>query len=213
MLEQLSSGFVELRREEVLETIKMRIEKGEAPLSILDDARQGMILVGDQFQEGILFLAEMMLASEIFKESVAILKPYMDQSRPSKSKGKIILATLKGDIHDLGKNILSTLLEGQGFQVFDLGVDVEPTVVLEKAKEIEPDFIGFSALITTVFKYMRDAADLLEKEGLRDKIKLMVGGGVTNNTLKEHLNADFQTTDAMAGVAYCLKMMEERQHA
>jgi len=213
MLEQLSTGFVELKREEVLETIKARIEKKEDALAILDDARKGMVEVGDQFQKGDLFLAEMMLASEIFKEAVAILKPYMDKNRPPESKGKVILATLKGDIHDLGKNILVTLLEGQGFEVFDLGVDVEPSVVLEKTKEIQPDFVGFSALITTVFQSMRTAADLLEQEGLRDSFKLLVGGGVTNSTLKDHISADFQTTDAMEGVAYCLKIMQEKANA
>ena len=210
MLEDLAKGFVELKREEVFETIKTRVENGEDALKILDEARLGMVAVGDHFQKGDLFLAEMMLSAEIFKEAITILKPYMDNSRPREARGKVVLATLKGDIHDLGKNILATFLEGQGFEVFDLGVDVEPSVLVEKCKQVRPDFVGFSALVTTVFESMRIAADLLEEVGLREKIKLMVGGGVTNSTLKEHLKADFQTTDAMAGVSYCLKIMEEK---
>jgi methanogenic corrinoid protein MtbC1 len=213
MLEDLARGFVELKREDVFETVKSRVENGEDALKILDDARQGMVAVGDHFQKGDLFLAEMMLSAEIFKEVVAILKPYLDSSRPREARGKVVLATLKGDIHDLGKNILVTFLEGQGFEVHDLGVDVEPSVLLEKCKEVKPDFVGFSALVTTVFQSMRTATDMLEEAGLRETLKLMVGGGVTNAVLKEHLNADFQTTDAMEGVSYCLKVMEEKDHA
>ena len=213
MLEDLSTGFVELKKEEVLETMKARVERGDDALDILEDARRGMTAVGDQFQEGTLYLAEMMLAAEIFKEAIAILKPKLDQARPPEPVGTVVLATPKGDIHDLGKNILATLLEGQGFEVCDLGVDVASSVVIEKVKEVRPDFVGFSALITTAFAGMKQTAETLEELGLRDTFKLMVGGGVTSPLLKEHVGADFQTTDAMEGVAYCLKIMEEKSHA
>jgi methanogenic corrinoid protein MtbC1 len=213
MLEDLSAGFVELKKDEVLETIKARVERGDAALDILEDARRGMTAVGDQFQEGTLFLAEMMLAAEIFKEAIAILKPKLDQTRPPEPVGTVVLATPKGDIHDLGKNILATLLEGQGFEVCDLGVDVASSLVIEKVKEVKPDFVGFSALITTAFSGMKQTAEALEELGLRDTFKLMVGGGVTSPLLKDHVGADFQTTDAMEGVAYCLKIMEEKNHA
>ncbi len=213
MLEDLSAGFVELKKDEVLETMKARVERGDDALDILEDARRGMTAVGDQFQEGTLYLAEMMLAAEIFKEAIAILKPELDQARPPEPVGTVVLATPKGDIHDLGKNILATLLEGQGFDVCDLGVDVASSVVIEKVKEIKPDFVGFSALITTAFAGMKQTAETLEELGLRDTFKLMVGGGVTSPLLKEHVGADFQTTDAMEGVAYCLKIMEEKDHA
>jgi len=213
MLEDLPAGFVELKKDEVLETMKARVERGDDALDILEDARRGMTAVGDQFQEGTLYLAEMMLAAEIFKEAIAILKPKLDQARPPEPVGTVVLATPKGDIHDLGKNILATLLEGQGFEVCDLGVDVASSVVIEKVKEVRPDFVGFSALITTAFAGMKQTAETLEELGLRDTFKLMVGGGVTSPLLKEHVGADFQTTDAMEGVAYCLKIMEEKDHA
>jgi methanogenic corrinoid protein MtbC1 len=210
MLEDLSTGFVKLERDEVLNTVETRVKRGDDALHILDDARLGMTAVGDQFQKGTLFLAEMMLAAEIFKEVVAILKPQLDQARPPEPLGRVVLGTLKGDIHDLGKNIFATLLEGQGFKVYDLGVDVDPYLVVEKVREVRPDIVGFSALITTAFASMKQTTEIFETEGLRESFKLMVGGGVTTPLLKEHLGADFQTTDAMAGVTYCLKIMEER---
>ncbi len=213
MLEDLSTAFVELRRDEILDTIQTRVESGEDTLKIMEDARRGMTTVGDQFQEGNLYLAEMMLAAEIFKQVVVILKPHLDRARPPEPAGRVVLATPKGDIHDLGKDILATLLQGRGFEVFDLGVDVPPSLVVEKVREVKPDFVGFSVLITTAFASMKEATEIFEKENLRDTFKLMVGGGVTSPMLKDHIGADFQTTDAMEGVAYCLKILEENKPA
>ncbi len=213
MLEDLSAGFVELKRDEVLATVAARVERGDAALEILEDARRAMTAVGELFQEGTLFLAQMMLAAEIFKGVMVILKPQLERSRPPEPLGKVVLATPKGDIHDLGKNIFVTLLESQGFEVHDLGVDVAPARVIEKMKEVDPDLVGFSALITTAFASMKQTAETIEEEGLRDRIKLMVGGGVTTDMLRTHIGADFQTTDATEGVAYCLKTMEEKAHA
>lgn len=210
MLIDLSTGFVELKRDEVLATVKTRVERGDDSFEILEDARRAMTAVGYKFKEGEMFLAEMLLAAEIFKEIVAILKPLLVLARPPESRGTIVLATPQGDIHDLGKNIFATLLDGQGFRVYDLGVDVDPSLVIETIREVKPDFVGFSALITTAFASMKHVTDILEKEALRDNFKLMVGGGVTTPMLKEHIGADFQSTDAMEGVTYCLKIMEEK---
>ncbi len=210
MLEDLATGFVELRRDEVLATVTTRVERADDALEILEDARRAMTAVGDQFQEGTLFLAQMMLAAELFKETMAILGPSLERARPPDPLGSVVLATPKGDIHDLGKNILVTLLEAQGFAVHDLGVDVDPARVIEKVREVEPDFVGFSALITTAFASMKRTAEIFEEEGLRDRFKLMVGGGVTTPTLRTHIGADFQSTDATQGVAYCLKRMDEK---
>jgi methylmalonyl-CoA mutase cobalamin-binding domain/chain len=211
MLEDLAAGFVQPKKDEVLETVKARVRRGDGPLEILEDARRAMTAVGNQFQEGTLFLAEMILAAELFKEVMSILRPQLDQTRPPEPLGTIVLATPKGDIHDLGKNILVTLLEAQGFEVHDLGVDVDPSQVIEKVREVEPDFVGFSALITTAFAGMKRTTEILEEEGLRDRFKLLVGGGVTTPTLKEHIGADLQTTDASVGVEYCLKVIKENK--
>jgi methanogenic corrinoid protein MtbC1 len=213
MLDDLSTGFVELKKDEVLDTIKTRLEQNDDALKILEDARGAMTVVGERFQDGTLYLAEMMLSAEIFKEAVSILQPYLDKARPADSKGKVLLATPKGDIHDLGKDIFATLLSGQGFEVHNLGVDVDTAVIVDKVKEVKPDFVGFSALITTAFASMKQTTEIFEKENIRGSFKLMVGGGVTSPVLKDHINADFQTTDAMEGVAYCLEMIKEKKNA
>lgn len=210
MSEQLAMALVELRRDEVLDAVKSKIQNGNDPLKILNECRHGMTIVGDRFQDGEFFLAEMMLAAEIFKGVVEILNPHMEEMRPPKPLGTVVLATLKGDIHDLGKDIIATLLRAQGFEVHDLGVDVLPALVVDKVKEVNPDFVGFSALITSVFASMKEASDLFVESGVRDRFKLMVGGGVTSPAVKDHIGADFQTLDAMEGVAYCMKEMERR---
>jgi len=207
MSEELAMALVELKRDEALDAVKSRAEKGEDPLQIVEECRQGMSIVGDRFQRGEYFLAELMLSAEIFKGVVAILKPYLDKIRSPKPLGKVVLATLRGDIHDLGKDIVATLLRAQGFEVCDLGVDVDPALVVEKVKEVRPEFVGFSVLMTTAFASMKEAADMLEEAGLRDQIKLMVGGGVTTPMVKEYIGADFQTREATEGVAYCLEVI------
>jgi methanogenic corrinoid protein MtbC1 len=210
MLADLSSGFIELKKDEVIASVKSRIEQGEEALQILDDAHVAMIAVGKKFQEGDLYLGEMLLAAEIFKEVLALLEPQLVLARSPEPRGSVVLATPRGDIHDLGKNIFATLLSSQGFKVYDLGVDADPQLVLDKVKEVKPDFVGFSALITTSFASMKQLSDIFEKESLRDGFKLMLGGGVTTPILKDHIGADFQSTNAMDGVNYCLKVMAEK---
>jgi len=197
---------VELKRDEVVEDVKHRLNQGEDPIQILDECRQGMTIVGERFQEGDYYLAELMLSAEVFKGAIAILDPYLAKARPAKSPGKVVLATPKGDIHDLGKNIMVTLLSAHGFEVHDLGVDVLPEMIVERVKELQPDFVGFSALITVAFDSMKEATDMFEKAGIRDQFKLMVGGGVTTPKVKDYIGADFQTVDATEGVAYCMKV-------
>jgi len=196
---------IEFEQDAVEEAVRNRAEKGDDPLKILEECRKGMTIVGDRFQKGDYYLAELMLSGAIFKSAMSILQPYLIKARPSKPLGKVTLATLKGDIHDLGKDIVATLLKAHGFEVQDLGVDVPPDRVIENVKETKPDFVGFSALISTAFHSMKNAADMLTEAGLRNQVKLMVGGGVTTPLVRDYVGADFQTTDAMQGVEYCLK--------
>lgn len=210
MSESLAIAFVDLNRDYAIDTVRRRLAAGADPLHVLADCRQGMSYVGDRFQAGDFFLAEMMLAAEIFKAAVVIMKPYLEKTRPEEPLARVVLATLKGDIHDLGKNILGTLLQAHGFEVIDIGVDVEPDVLVEKVKEAKPDFVGFSALITTAFASMKQAAEMLVEAGVRDQFKLMIGGGVTTPMVKDYVDADFHTLDAMAGVSYCMETCRER---
>jgi methanogenic corrinoid protein MtbC1 len=210
MSDFLARAFVDLDRDGIIDTVKERLAGGEDPLQVLTECRQGMTYVGDRFQAGDFFLAEMMLAAEIFKAAVGIMNPYLEKARPEEPLGKIVLATLKGDIHDLGKNILCTLLQAQGFEVIDIGVDVDPDVLVDTVKKVKPDFVGFSALITTAFASMKQAAEMLVEAGLRDQLKLMVGGGVTTPMVKDFVGADFHTLDAMAGVSYCMESIRKK---
>jgi len=206
MSDDLSMAIVELKRDEVAAEVRRRAQAGEDALAVLDECRRGMAMVGERFQSGEFFLSELLLSAEIFKEAMRILEPYLAQSRAAQPLGKVVLATMKGDIHDLGKNILATLLRAHSFEVHDLGVNVPPAVLVEKVAEIKPDFVGFSALITTAFASMKEAAALLAKAGVRDQLKLMIGGGVTTPAVKEYIGADFQTVDASEGVAYCVEI-------
>jgi len=207
MAGELSVAIVELERDKALAMVKDRAERDSDPIQILDECRRGMTIVGERFQAGDYFLAELMLSAEIFKGAVSILDPYLSKARPVQPLGTVVLATLKGDIHDLGKNIFSTLLKSQGFDVHDIGVDVTPALVVDRVREVAPDFVGFSALITSAFDSMKQASELLWEAGLRDRFKLMVGGGVTTPMVKDYIGADFQTTDATAGVDYCLSII------
>ncbi len=210
MSEELAMAIVELNRDEAEEAVKSRAEKGENPIQILEECRQGMIIVGKRFQSGDYYLAELMLAAEILNGVTAILEPYMANVRPSESLGKIVLATPKGDIHDLGKNIFAILLKAHGFEVHDLGVDVDPSLIVAKVTEVRPDFIGLSVLITPTFASMKQTADMLEEAGLRSQSKLMIGGGVTTLAVRDYVGADFQTLDATEGVDYCINVKKGR---
>lgn len=210
MPNELSMAIVELKNNVVENMVKTKLDSGEDPLQLLEECRQGMTTVGDLFQKGDYFLAELMLSAEIFKEAVAVLEPHMSKAQQSKPLGKVVLATMKGDIHDLGKNILATLLRAHAFEVYDLGVDVAPHVLLQNVKDTKPDFVGFSALITTAFDSMKEAVGLLEKAGMRKQLKVMVGGGVTTPQIRDFIGGDFQTTDATEGVSYCMKVAGEK---
>ena len=200
---ELKSNLIALKKAEVLEEVKFRAAKGEDPTKILIEGQEAMKIIGDKFQSGEFFLAELILSSVIFKAIAAELKPYLGECGSQKMVAKIILATLKGDIHDIGKDLFGDLLRARNFEVIDIGVDVDPSVVVEKVKEVKPEFLGFSALMTTTFKVMNETAKMLEEVGLRSGLQLMIGGGVTTSQVKEMIGADFQTLDAMEGVNWC----------
>lgn len=200
---ELKSNLVALKKNEVIEEVKVRAAKGEDPAKILIEGQEAMKIIGDKFQSGEFFLAELILSSVIFKAIAAELKPYIGESGAQEMVAKIILVTLKGDIHDLGKDLFGDLLRARNFEVIDLGVDIDPSTVIEKVRGVKPDFLGFSALMTTTFEVMDQTAKMLEKEGLRSGLKLMIGGGVTTSQVKEMIGADFQTRDAIEGVNFC----------
>lgn len=207
MARELREALVELARDEVAERVELGLERGEDPLEILAECREAMTLVGERFQAGDYYLAELLLSAEIFKAAVARIEPHLPTARGEGPAGGVVLATMRGDIHDLGKNILATLLRAHAFEVHDLGVNVEPAVLLAKVEEVRPDFVGLSALITTSFQSMKEACELIDEAGLRGSLDVLIGGGVTTPEVMEWVGADFQTLDAVRGVAYCVEKM------
>ena len=211
MSSQLTKNLVELERDQVLSEIKERLNRGEDPMKIFEECKQGMELVGEKFKSKEYFLAELMLSGDLFREATELIEPFLGEIKTNEDvKGKVMLVTVQGDIHDLGKNILGMLLKLEGFKVIDLGVDVDPNIVVDKVKELQPDFLGFSALLTITFDPMKKIIDKLKEAGLRDKLRIMVGGGITTLLVKDYIGADFQTIDAMEGVQYCLELIKSK---
>jgi len=211
MSSHLTKNLIELEHDQVLSEVEERLNKGDDPMKIFKECKEGMELIGEKYKNKEYFLAELMLSGDLFREAMELIEPHLGKKKTEGDiKGKIILVTVQGDIHDLGKNILGTLLKLDGFKVYDLGVDVSPDVVVEKVKEIQPDFLGFSSLLTITFDPMKEVIEKLKKAGFRDKLKILVGGGITTTLVKDYIGADFQTVDAMEGVQFCLETIKAR---
>ncbi len=202
----LAMAIAELRREDVLREVEERVTAGDDPVAIINECGDGIRTIGDRFGAGDAFLAELILAGQIFADTTSLLGLDVGARGDGEQRhhSRVVLATPKGDIHDLGKNILAMMLQTYGFEVHDLGVDVEPKLIVEKVAELQPHFLGLSMLLTTAIEPTKRVADLLGASGLRATCRLMIGGGVTTQMAKDHVGADFQTTDVMQGVEYCL---------
>ncbi len=198
----LAESLAAFRRDVVLEAVNRRLEQDEDPVAIIRELQAGMEAVGDRFNSGEYFLAELMMSASLFNEAMAILEPRL-KARARDAIGTIVVGTPRGDIHEIGKNIFCTLAKGAGFEIHDLGVDVPVERFIEKVEEVKPDIVGFSSLITTAFEPMKQVVDVLKEKGLRDGLKVIVGGGVTTEIVKRHVGADAQTTDAVEGVDLC----------
>jgi 5-methyltetrahydrofolate--homocysteine methyltransferase len=194
--------LADFKREIVLENVNSRLDGGEDPIAIIKELQTGMQEVGERFNKAVYFLGELMMSASLFNEAMAILEPRLEASA-QETLGKIVIGTPRGDIHEIGKNIFCTLAKGAGIEVHDLGVDVPVEKFVAKVEEIQPEIVGFSSLITTAFEPMKQIVDALEAKGLRSGFKVIVGGGVTNETVKKHVGADAQTNDAMEGVTIC----------
>ena len=168
----------------------------------------GMSYVGEQFSAGEMFLPDMMLAAEAMKAAVAVLEPEMTRRGTHRTLlGKVVLGTVKGDIHEIGKNLVATMLSASGFEVFDLGVDVPFEKFVEKAREVDADIVGVSALLTTTMTGQRTVIELLAKAGLRPKVKVIVGGAPVTRSWAAEIGADGMSEDAMGAVVLAKKLV------
>ena len=199
--EKLTELVIELEVDDIEAAVKEALEvDGKEPFDILNALTKGMDEVGRRYEEKEYYLTELVLAGETMKEAFKVLQPALAASDQSQDKIKIILATVKGDNHDIGKNILGSLLLSSGFELFDLGMDVEEKVIVDKVKETGADIIALSSLLTMTVEQIRAVHEALIAAGLRDSVKLIVGGAPLNMELAKKLGADLFADDAVAGV-------------
>lgn len=199
--EALIAAIAELEEERALTMVRARLEAGDDPLHIIDACREGMRLVGLAYEEGRYYLSGLIMGSEIFREVMELVSPVLREQISGSSSGRILLGTVQGDIHDLGKNIVNMLLTCHRFTVYDLGVDVSPDSFVMAALESKPNIIGLSGLLTTSYEAMRETIRRLREAGISSPI--IIGGSLINESVREYVGADYWTTDAIRGVELC----------
>jgi len=197
--------LADLKEDEVLKLVKERLEAGEEALAILEDSRRGMEVVGDRFAAGKYFIPELVYSGELLKQITELVKPHLVKSGEAKRLGKVVIGTVAGDIHDIGLNIVDFMLDVNGFQVFNLGVDVPVAKFVEKMKETSAPVLGLSGFLTLAFDAMRETVEALEAAGIRNKMKIMIGGGQMDDEVMKYAKADAYGKDAMAAVALAKK--------
>ena len=208
----LIKSVSDLEEEKALELVKLRIAKGDDPLNIVHDCQEGLQQVGERYEEREYFLSGLIMAGEIFREVMELLQPLIEEQFSGNDNGQILLGTVRGDIHDIGKNNLSMLLTSYGFTVHDLGVDVPPVEFLQQAIQIKPDIIGLSGLLTSSFDAMHETIRLLrnaQEEGV-SSIPIIIGGNQINEQVCEFVQADYWVNDAMTGVRLIQKLMRNK---
>ncbi|NHJ24860.1 MAG: hypothetical protein EAX89_09810 [Candidatus Lokiarchaeota archaeon] len=201
--EKLTELIIELEVDDIADAVREALEKdGKDPFDILEALTKGMDEVGRRYEEKEYYLTELVLAGETMKEAFAVLKPALAAADKSLDKTKIILATVKGDNHDIGKNILGSLLLSSGFELFDLGMDVDEKTIVDKVKETGATIIALSSLLTMTVEQIKAVHEALKTAGIRDKVKLIVGGAPLNMELARKLGADDFADDAVDGVKH-----------
>ncbi len=209
MDEQLRSIFdaiVDGDDEAVTKGVTAALEAGTDPATILDSAMMAaMTEVGRQFEEGEAFVPEMMIAAMAMKAGLAVLKPHLQPGSMTRS-GTVVIGTVKGDLHDIGKNLVAMMLEGAGFQVIDLGVDVKPEAFVKAVEEHRPNLIGMSALLTTTMAAMAVTIKAIAGAGLRDSVKIMIGGAAVSDLFAAQIGADGYAPDAGKAVTLALTL-------
>jgi methanogenic corrinoid protein MtbC1 len=203
------ANVADLKEIEVLAQVRERLAGGENPLLIVEDCQEGLRQVGERYEMREYYLAGLIMAGEIFREVMELLQPVIEVQFTGNERGTILLGTVRGDIHDIGKNNLSMLLTSYGFTVHDLGVDVPPSEFLLQAIQVKPDIIGLSGLLTSSFDAMRDTIRLIrisKENGITD-IPIIIGGNQLTEQVSLYVGADYWVTDAMMGVRICQQLL------
>ena len=198
---KLTDAMTALDKDGVLAAVNEALAADQDPLALVEEARQGLEAVGEAFNAGTLFLMELMWGAEIFKEAMALISPRLKALYGSAvSKGVVLVGTVKGDVHDLGKNIVKSLLECNGFSVVDLGVDAPPEAFVAGIREHNPQVVGMSALLTAAIAQVNLTVEAIEQAGLRDRVKIIVGGGIVGEVKKSAVNVDYAAVNASEGI-------------
>ncbi len=205
MSDKLVHAIADMREEEALKLVREMVEGGVEPMTVLDASREAMTIVGQRYEEGAYFLPELILAGEMLSQIADILKPELAKLPEIKRHGKVLIGTVEGDIHDIGKNIVTFMLDVGGFDVLDLGVDVSPEKFVEAIQDFGPQVVGLSGFLTLAFDTMKETIEAVEAAGLRDGVKIMIGGGQVSEEIREYAGADAYGRDAMAGVTLARK--------
>jgi len=203
---QLVNLLADMNEDEAVALAKrMLLEEGADPMRVLELCRKGMDIVGKRFEEGEYFLPELVLAGEMLENIGAIAKPLIKQAPGSEPKkiAKVLIGTVHGDLHDIGKNIVTFMLDINGFEVKDIGVDVPVATFVDEIKDFNPDVVGLSGFLTLAFDSMKETIEAIHGAGLRDKIKIMIGGGQIDETVKNYTGADAFGSNAIDAVTLC----------
>jgi methanogenic corrinoid protein MtbC1 len=212
MSKKLMDAMISMREQEALDIVIEMMQHNADPLKILHDCTQAMETVGRRFEAGDYFLPELMMAGEILKQISDIVKPKITgESDGIEAKtGRVLIGTVEGDIHDIGKDIVAFLLEVNGFTVRDIGIDAPPARFVAEIREFQPHVVGMSGLLTLAYDAMKETVAAIEQAGLRNGLKIMIGGGQMSEKIREYAGADAYGRDAVAGVALAKKWITGR---
>lgn len=208
MSQKLVQTIAELNEDQAIRLTQQLLDDGVDPTSLLDDCRQAMEIVGKNFEKGDYFLPELIMAGEILKQISELVKPRMQNAHEVKRRGKVLVGTVKGDIHDIGKDLVVFMLDANGFQVYDLGIDVPARTFVEKINEVQPEVVALSGFLTVAFDSMKRTVEAIKAAGLRDQVKIMVGGGTVDAHACAYAGADAYGTDAMVAVTLAKQWTE-----
>jgi len=192
--------LADLKEDEILKLTQQRLDANEDPMNILEDSRKGMEIVGQRFADGEYFLPELVYSGELLKQITEMVKPHLKSDAKTKRLGKVVIGTVAGDIHDIGLNIVDFMLDVNGFEVTNLGVDVAAEKFVKAVQDTKAPVVGLSGFLTPAFDAMKETVEALEKAGLRKNLKIMIGGGQMDDEVRKYAKADAYGKDAMAAV-------------
>jgi len=202
---QLVEAIAEMREEEAFALAKAMLDRGEDPVRVLELCREAMDIVGKRFEKQEYFLPELVLAGEMLENIGAIARPLIVEKSGGAAKklGRVLVGTVHGDLHDIGKNIVTFMLDINGFEVKDIGIDVPVKTFIDEISRFQPDVVGLSGFLTLAFDSMKETIEAIQDAGLRDKLKIMIGGGQVDETVRNYTGADAFGTNAMDAVSLC----------